>query len=169
MAQLTIRMATADDAEELCGLINEIIEAGGTTALEDSFTPELLADWFISGEFAIVCHVAQAESGLAGFQFLSRYGELPKGWADIGTFARQNPKIPGVGTALFAATRSAAEDRNIEVINATIRADNTGGLAYYEKMGFRTYNTLGKVPLNDGTPVDRIQKQYLLKRDRSDL
>jgi len=169
MTQLTIRKATVDDAEELCGLINEIIKAGGTTALEDPFSPELLADWFISGEFAIVCHVAQAGSGLTGFQFLSRYGELPKGWADIGTFARRSPKIPGVGTALFAATLSAAEERNIDVINATIRADNTSGLAYYEKMGFRTHNTLVKVPLADGTPVDRIQKKYPVKKERSGL
>lgn len=169
MAQLTIRQAGIDDAEELCGLINEIIAAGGTTALEDPFSPELLADWFISGEFAIVCHVAQAGPGLAGFQFLSHFGELPKGWADIGTFARQNPKTPGVGTALFTATLSAAEERNIEVINATIRADNTGGLAYYEKMGFRTYNILEKVPLNDGTPVDRIQKQYRVNKERGSL
>ena len=75
MTQLTIRKATVDDAEELCRLINEIIEAGGTTALQDPFSPEILADWFISGEFAIVCHVAQAGSGLTGFQFLSRYGD----------------------------------------------------------------------------------------------
>lgn len=169
MAQLIIRMATADDAKELCELINEIIEAGGTTALEDPFTPDLLADWFITGEFSIVCHVAQTGSGLAGFQFLSRYGDLPKGWADIGTFARMNPKIAGVGTALFRATLAVAEERNIEVINATIRADNTGGLAYYEKMGFRTYNRLEKVPLNDGTLLDRIQKQYQVKKDRRDL
>ncbi|XAZ22819.1 GNAT family N-acetyltransferase [Sinorhizobium sp. B11] len=169
MAQLTIRNATVDDAAELCGLINEIIEAGGTTALEDRFSPELLADWFISGEFALICHVAQAGSGLAGFQFLSRYGDLPKGWSDIGTFARLNPKMPGVGTALFAATRSAAKERNIEIINATIRADNIGGLAYYEKMGFSTYNTLKKVPLKDGTPVDRIQKQFQVTKNGSGL
>lgn len=169
MAQLIIRKATVDDAEELSELINEIIEAGGTTALEDLFSPELLADWFIAGEFPLACHVAQVEFGLAGFQFLSSYGDLPKGWADIGTFARLNPKIPGVGTALFATTLSAAEERNIKVIRATIRADNTGGLAYYEKMGFRTYNMLEKVPLNDGTPVDRIQKQYQVSKDKSGL
>jgi L-amino acid N-acyltransferase YncA len=167
MAQLTIREATVDDAEELCGLINEIIEAGGTTAIEAPLSPELLADWFISGEFALICHVAQAGSGLAGFQSLSLYGDLPEAWADIATFARLNPKIPGVGTALFAATLAAARKRKIDIINATIRADNTGGLAYYEKMGFRTYNTLEKVPLRDGTPVDRIQKQYQVKEDRS--
>jgi L-amino acid N-acyltransferase YncA len=169
MAHLTIRKATADDAQELSGLLNEIIEAGGTTALEAPLSPDQLADWFITGEFALTCHVAQAGSGLAGFQFLNLYENRPEGWADIGTFARRSPKIPGVGTALFSATVSVAKERNIDFINATIRADNGGGLAYYEKMGFRTYNVMEKVPLDDGTPVDRIQKQYLVKKERSGL
>jgi hypothetical protein len=38
--------------------------------------------------------------------------------------------------------------------------DNRVGLAFYEKMGFRTYETLRRVPLRDGTPVDRILKRY---------
>jgi L-amino acid N-acyltransferase YncA len=169
MAHLTIRKATADDAQELSGLLNEIIEAGCTTALEAPLSPDQLADWFITGEFALTCHVAQAGSGLAGFQFLSLYENRLEGWADIETFARRSPKIPGVGTALFSATVSVAKERNIDFINATIRADNGGGLAYYEKMGFRTYNVMEKVPLDDGTPVDRIQKQYLVKKERSGL
>lgn len=109
-------------------------------------------------------------------QFWSRRFSIPeplrkpaRGLGRYRDLTRQNPKIPGVGTTLFAATLAAAEERNIEVINATIRADNTGGLAYYEKMGFRTYNMLEKVPLNDGTPVDRIQKQYQVSKDKSGL
>lgn len=164
MVTLSIRKADPADAIELCGLLNEIIEARGTTALEVPLSIEELTDWFITGESALTCHVAEAGSMIAGFQFLSLYGDLPIGWADIGTFARIDPKIPGVGTALFAATRSAAEKHNIEFINATIRADNTGGLAYYKKMGFQTYKVAEGVPLRDGTPVDRIQKRYLVKK-----
>jgi L-amino acid N-acyltransferase YncA len=169
MVHLNVRKADPGDARELSEILNEIIAIGGTTAIETPLSPEELADWFITGEWPLTCHVAETSSGLAGFQSLSLYGNPPEGWADIATFTRQNPKIPGVGTALFAATLAAAEERNIEVINATIRADNTGGLAYYEKMGFRTYNMLEKVPLNDGTPVDRIQKQYQVSKDKSGL
>ncbi|NLS05551.1 GNAT family N-acetyltransferase [Rhizobium sp. P32RR-XVIII] len=164
MVHLDIRRASPDDAEELCELLNEIIEAGGTTALETPLSIEELTDWFIAGESALTCHVAQAGASIAGFQFLSLYENLPEGWADIGTFSRMSPKIRGVGTALFAATLSAAEELSIEFINATIRADNTGGLAYYEKMGFRTYRTLENIPLRDGTLVDRIQKRYPVKK-----
>jgi RimJ/RimL family protein N-acetyltransferase len=100
---------------------------------------------------------------LVGFQSLSIYGNPPNGTADIATFARMNPKTKGVGTALFPATRIAAEALGLELINATIRADNVSGLAYYGKMGFETYDRLVRVPLLDGTPVDRIKKRFVVK------
>jgi L-amino acid N-acyltransferase YncA len=155
-----IRKAVSADAEELCSLLNEIILIGGTTALETPLSATEFADWFIDGEFPLVCHVAEHDQLLAGFQSLSSYGDLPKGVADIATFARVNPKVPGVGRALFPATRAAAEELGLEFINATIRADNVSGLAYYAKMGFEPYDRLVQVPLLDGTPVDRIKKRF---------
>jgi L-amino acid N-acyltransferase YncA len=155
-----IRRAVPTDAEELCGLLNEIIRVGGTTAIETALSASEFADWFIDGEFALVCHVAEHNQLLIGFQSLSLYGDPPKGVADIATFARMDPKIRGVGSALFPATRAAAEELGLEFINATIRADNVSGLAYYAKMGFETYDRLVQVPLLDGTPVDRIKKRF---------
>ncbi|NTF83609.1 GNAT family N-acetyltransferase [Rhizobium rhizogenes] len=155
-----IRRAVSADAEELCGLLNEIIRAGGTTALETPLSPAEFADWFIDGEFALVCHVAEHDRSLVGFQSLSLYGDPPKGYADIATFARVNSKIRGIGSALFPSTRVAAEELKLEFINATIRADNVSGLAYYAKMGFETYDRLLQIPLLDGTPVDRIKKRF---------
>jgi len=71
-----------------------------------------------------------------------------------------NSKIRGVGSALFPVTRVAAEELGLKFINATIRADNVSGLAYYAKMGFETYDRLVQIPLLDGTPVDRIKKRF---------
>ncbi|MDK4734680.1 GNAT family N-acetyltransferase [Rhizobium sp. CNPSo 3490] len=161
-----IRRAVSADAEELCSLLNVIILAGGTTALETPLTAAEFADWFIDGEFSLLCHVAEHDRSLAGFQSLSLYGDPPKGYADIATFARMNPKISGVGSALFPATLAAAEELGLEFINATIRADNVGGLAYYTKMGFQPYDRLIQVPLLDGTPVDRIKKRFRVDAKR---
>ncbi|MBY3168938.1 MULTISPECIES: GNAT family N-acetyltransferase [Rhizobium] len=155
-----IRRAVSADAAELSSLLNEIILAGGTTALETPLSAAKFADWFIDGEFPLTCHVAEHDQSLVGFQSLSLYGDPPKGFADIATFARMNPRTPGVGTALFPATRAAAEEFGLEFINATIRADNVSGLGYYAKMGFETYDRLVQVPLQDGTPVDRIKKRF---------
>ncbi|EJT01698.1 GNAT family N-acetyltransferase [Rhizobium sp. CCGE 510] len=155
-----IRKAVSSDAEKLSALLNEIIQAGGTTALETPLSAAEFADWFIDGEFSLACHVAEHKQALVGFQSLSSYGDPPKGVADIATFARMNPKTAGVGSALFPATRAAAEELGLEFINATIRADNVSGLGYYAKMGFETYARLAQVPLQDGTAVDRIKKRF---------
>lgn len=157
-----IRKAVVADAPELTAILNEIIRAGGTTALETELSPEDFDAWFISGPHPLCCYVAEADGMLFGFQSLSRYGVVSPGWADIATFARMSPKKPGVGRALFAATRSAARDMALAAINATIRADNVSGLGYYGRMGFQDYDRLSGVALLDGTPVDRLKKRYLL-------
>lgn len=159
---LRIRPARPADAAPLTRLLNDIIAAGGTTAMEEPLTEGGLTDYFLSGPDVWCCHVAEeASTGEpVGFQAVCRYPDLPSGWGDIATFARRAPKLPGVGTALFPRTVAAARACALVAINAAIRADNASGLAYYEKMGFRTYRTLAAVPLADGTPVDRILKRY---------
>lgn len=160
---ITTRAATLEDVPQMCALLNEIIEIGGTTAFEMPFTADTLATAYLTGDDHIGCFVALDGAGdVAGFQALLRHDGLPQGWADIATFARARPKLPGVGAALFAATRGFAQTASIVAINATIRADNTGGLAYYDKMGFVTYAVEKGRPLQDGTPVDRISKKNVL-------
>ena len=61
---------------------------------------------------------------------------------------------------MFAATLEAARAARVAVIDATIRADNTGGLAFYARQGFVDYDRLVGVPLKDGTPMDRIRKRF---------
>ena len=159
-----IRPARREDAPALAELLNAIIARGGTTALEAPYTADALADAYLVGPDVICCFVAvDADTGtLEGFQTLGRYPSLPDGWGDIGTFARIGGTQRGIGTALFAATREEARRQGLQWINATIRADNTGGLAFYGRMGFETYHVSSNVPLNDGTPVDRVSRRYLL-------
>ena len=85
---------------------------------------------------------------------------LPEHWATIGTFARVGLTRRGVGGALFIVTVKAAREVNVHVIDATIRANNTSGLAFYSRQGFADSNRLVGVPLTDGRPVDRIRKRY---------
>jgi hypothetical protein len=162
---LRIRPAVSRDVAPLCEILNVIIGIGGTTAYETPMTHAAFSRIFIDGENCLTCLVAEdARSAMPlGFQALSHYPGLPDGWADIGTFARVRPKVPGVGTVLFEHTKAKAAELGLIAINAVIRADNTGGLAYYEKMGFETYKVHEGVPLQDGTPVDRIFKRYLVR------
>jgi GNAT superfamily N-acetyltransferase len=159
--ELNVRPTVRADALALADLLNEIIAAGGTTAYETPFTPEVFADVHIDGPGVITSMIAEDARGMAaGFQILLANDKLGLGWGDIGTFARRGSTTRGIGSALFAATRAAAIAAGLKAINATIRADNTGGLAFYAKMGFVDYAVARAVPLADGTPVDRISRRF---------
>ncbi|WP_218044823.1 GNAT family N-acetyltransferase [Kiloniella majae] len=161
---IKVRLAREDDAEELCVLLNEVIEIGGTTAMEESLDIDQFKQYFLTGDHCICCHVSEDEDGsITGFQVLGRHPELPKDWADIGTFAKVHPRVYGVGKALFPISCAYLVRKGFSTINATIRADNTSGLQYYEKMGFWTYKIAKSVPLKDGTLVDRFSKSYHLE------
>lgn len=158
---LRVRPVEPGDVVELCGLLNEIIAIGGTTAFETPMTEEDFRGAFAGAPGLISLFVAVGEGGrLLGFQFLTRHDKLPDGWADIATFARVGSQAAGIGRALFSETLSLARQRGLAAINATIRADNEGGLAYYERMGFVTYAVDRDVPLQSGLSVDRVSKSF---------
>lgn len=160
---LAVRPVAAGDAPALAELLNAVIAAGGTTALEEPFTPERLAETYLTGPNVICCFVAEDEDGaLLGFQTLGRYPGLPDDVGDIGTFARIGGTQRGIGSALFAKTRARATELGLSAINATIRSDNAGGLAFYGKQGFVDHGVTGGVPLKDGTAVDRVHKRFAL-------
>ncbi|CCM79593.1 hypothetical protein BN77_p30015 [Rhizobium mesoamericanum STM3625] len=81
-----------------------------------------------------------------GFQSLCLYGDPLAGFADIATFARMHPKIPG---ALFLQ-RGKQPKNSVSNSSMRPRADNVSVLAYYTKMGFEDYDRLIDVPLLDG-------------------
>lgn len=161
---LTIRPVLPEDAAALAELLNAIIARGGTTALQRPYTPDALADAYLTGPQVLCCFVAaDGETGrLEGFQTLGRLASLPGDVGDIGTFARVGGTQRGVGSALFAATRARARELGLVALNAVIRADNVGGLAFYARQGFVDHDVARAVPLADGTTVDRIIKRFAL-------
>ena len=160
MSGFVVRDAGAEDAPALCAVLNDIVRAGGTTARLQPMTVAEFADWYVSGGHVPSCQVAVAGNERLGFQGLSTFHPLPEGWVDIGTFSRRENPVRGVGAALFAATRARAVALGYATINATIRADNVPGLAYYARMGFRDYRVDPAVPLGDGRLVDRINRRF---------
>ncbi|MFZ2110099.1 MAG: hypothetical protein WAV18_32795 [Roseiarcus sp.] len=77
------------------------------TAFDTPLTVAEFEEYFLTSPNFVTCHLAgDSNSGLFfGFQALERHAELPDDWADIATFARPKPKVPGVGAALFAVTK----------------------------------------------------------------
>lgn len=156
-----IRPATLADVPAMVALLNHIIAKGGTTAHEVPYSEAKFAGTYLTDEGAIACLVAEApDGGLLGFQVLGYWPGLPDGWVDIGTFVAEAARGTGTGAGLFTATRELARARGDVAINATIRADNALGLAYYDRCGFQDYATDPDYRLSDGTVVRRISKRF---------
>ena len=122
---------------------------------------------FVSGPHVISCIIAEENGDLLGFQVLLGSTEeepMLRGWGSIGTYARVGQTRGGVGRALFAETVKAARAASLQTIDATIRADNTGGLSFYSRMGFIDYDRRIGVPLKDGSRVDRVRKRFDVTR-----
>jgi L-amino acid N-acyltransferase YncA len=158
---VTVRPAHVDDTEAMRSLLNEIIRVGGTTAITRELSIDEMQDWFVVGKDVISCFVALDAGGtIVGFQSLSAYGDLPVGWVDIATFARRSRHKSGIGSALFARTREAASRQGFVAINASIRVDNVGGLAYYSRIGFNTYLVEEGDPREQGREFNRVHKRF---------
>ena len=142
-------------------ILNEIIERGGTTAMIDPVSKDTIAEWMARGGPRAAWHVAEDESGhVLGFQWIEPADYLPRDAAEIATFARIGHVGQGIGSALFNATEKAARRLGYTWINANIRADNAGGLAYYQSRGFEDYGTMPGVVLANGQTVDKVLKRF---------
>lgn len=158
---MIIRLATPSDAPALADILNAVIAIGGTTAYQ---TPRDAAyfDPFFGKDAKVFLHLAETNEGLQGMQWIEPLDPPNTHIGGIATFARPGTAQRGIGTALFEVTKAACVAAGYTKIYAKIRADNTGGLAYYAKMGFRDHLRDAAVPLDDGTPVDRITKRLIL-------
>lgn len=156
---MNLRPATPADAPAMAEVLNAIIAIGGTTAHQHPFTADRVVAHYIAGPRVLSCIVAEVAGRLLGFQGLERLAGQPEGWADIGTFVAPSLQRGGVGAALMAATLAAARQAGIATITATIRADNTPGLGFYARHGFRDHATDPDWCLDDGTRVGRVSRR----------
>lgn len=156
---MIVRPARPDDAAAMAALQNRIIRIGGTTAHQVEHTVDEVRDAYITGPGVVCCHVAE-EGGILGFQAVEVWDGLPEGWGDIGTFVNPDVQARGIGAALFAATVAACRRAGLTTMNATIRADNVPGLAYYARIGFVDHATDPGWALDDGRVVGRVSRRF---------
>lgn len=156
---MIVRRALPADAPAMTALQNLIIREGGTTAYEDEREEADILARYIAPVDGICCHVAELGGRVIGFQVVSPNPVLPAGWAEIGTFVASDVQARGIGQALFAATGAAARAAGVAVLNATIRADNRPGLAYYARLGFVDYSADPGWALKSGAVVGRVSRR----------
>lgn len=156
----TARPTTAADIPALCALQGRIVRIGGTTAREVPLEEDAFAAFYLTGPDVVCCHTAVLDARAVGFQSVCLYPGLPAGWGDIGTFVDPDLQRSGAGQALFAATLAAVRKAGLTALNATIRADNVPGLAYYARIGFRDYGAEPGYALSTGRVVGRVHRRF---------
>lgn len=158
---ITVRPVMPLDTGSMAKLLNEIIAIGGTTALVRPVTGDDIADWIRAGGKRAAWHVALDDAErVVGFQWIAPHEKLPTEACDIASFVQIGQAGLGIGSALFKSTAKAAKALGYAWINATIRADNEGGLTYYQSRGFRDWARDIDVLLENGMIVDKISKRY---------
>lgn len=155
-----VRRGTPLDMPGTVRLLNEIIAAGGTTAIARPLDAETLGAWMQAEAPRSAWHVADREGEIAGFQWIGPSPALPPEACEIATFVRLGQTGIGIGSRLFDATKRAARRLGYGWIDAEIRADNDGGLTYYQSRGFRRHALREAVPLEDGTVVDKVRMRF---------
>ena len=157
---MIVRTAKAEDTPQMAALLNEIIRAGGTTAIEGEVSADDIAQWMARAPDRSAWHVADADGSIMGFQWIAPHDGLPPEACDIATFAKIGATGQGIGTRLFAATREEARTLGYAWINAAIRSDNESGLTYYGRMGFRDWKHDPEIALSDGTVTGKTYKRF---------
>lgn len=156
-----VRKAGALHTGPMADLLNEIIAEGGTTAITDPVPKAYFDERMTTPKSSWI--VAEDDSGeLLGFQWVTPLESEPGLVAEIATFARIGRTGLGIGSKLFDATKAACIAEGYDWIRANIRADNTGGLAYYQSRGFEDYGRIEGYRMANGQVVDKVLKRYEL-------
>ena len=146
---IVIRDVTVEDAEEIAGILNPIIEARCYTALDTTFTVEQEREFIRSfperGIFLVA--VDTSCNRIVGFQDVSPFADFTHAFDHvgvIGTYVDLQRRRQRIASSLFAATFDAARRKGYEKLFSYVRADNDAGLQTYTKHGFRRVGTAAR-------------------------
>ena len=152
------RPMAADDVAACVAIVNHIIALGGTTAYEEPYSQQDFHDHYLVEP--PVTNVVTQDGRVVGFQAAFDVGD---GLYSIGSFTDRVAPVKGAGKVIFDKTLADCRARGGQAILAKITSDNTGGLAFYSRMGFVDWKTIpNDHTRKDGTQVDRIIKRLEL-------
>ncbi len=158
---IAVREARPDDAEEVVGILNPVIETGEYTVLDGPFSVEEERRFISSFPPRGIFHVAESRPNgrVVGFQTMEPFAAYTHAFDHVGiiaTFVDLGCRRQGIGKRLFAATFDAARQKGYEKIFTYVRGDNLAALVAYAKCGFRIVGTAQRHAKCGGRYVDEI-------------
>jgi L-amino acid N-acyltransferase YncA len=159
-----VRPATEADAEAICRIYNQGIEDRVATLETELRTPEERRRWLAARSPRHPVIVAERESSVAGWGSLNVFNarEAYRFVADFSVYVDRAFRGTGVGRALLARLVELGREHGYHKLVLSAFPTNTGGMALYEKMGFRTVGLYKEQGLLDGRWIDTVVMEKLL-------
>ncbi len=164
MADLTVRPARESDAEAIARIYNQGIEDRVATLETELRTAEERRRWMAARGSRHPVIVAEADGQVVGWGSLNAFNPR-KAYdhaADFSVYVERGWRGKGVGRRLLEALIELARQIGYHKMVLSAFPFNTGGIALYERLGFRTVGIYKEQGLLDGKWVDTIIMEKLL-------
>lgn len=158
---MIVREVCPDDAEEIVGILNPIIESGAYTVLDLPVTADIEREFIKNFPERGLFYVALDEHDrrIIGFQNIEPFATYTNAFDHVGiiaTYINLSHRRQGVGQCLAEVVFENARAKGYEKLFTYVRADNAGALAFYSKLGFRVVGTTRKQAKIDQKYIDEI-------------
>ena len=170
MSRYHIRLATPDDADAIARIYNQGIEDRVATLETELRTPDERRRWMADrspNHPVIVADVpapADAAATVVGWGSLNVFNPRAayRFVADFSIYIERGWRGKGVGHALLERLVTLAREHGFHKMVLSAFPTNTGGMALYTKLGFRTVGIYKDQGQLDGKWVDTIIMEKLL-------
>jgi L-amino acid N-acyltransferase YncA len=159
-----VRAATAADAAAICRIYNQGIEDRVATLETELRTPEERAAWLAAKGPRHPVIVAEDDGHVIGWGSLNQFNarETYRHVVDFSLYVERAYRGKGVGKVLLERLIELAREHHFHKMVLSAFPSNSGGMALYERMGFRTVGVYKEQGILDGHWVDTIVMEKLL-------
>ena len=165
MTDITVRPASPADAAAICTIYNQGIEDRVATLETELRTPEERRQWLAAHGPRHPVIVAEAAGEVVGWGSLNVFNPR-KAYdyvADFSIYIERRWRGKGVGSRLLAPLIELARSLGYHKLVLSAFPTNPGGMALYQKFGFRTVGIYKEQGLLDGQWVDTIIMEKILE------
>jgi phosphinothricin acetyltransferase len=166
MSEYRVRLATPDDAKAICRIYNQGIEDRVATLDTEARTPEERRRWLGTRRPRHPVIAAETASGeVVGWGSLNVFNprEAYRHVADFSVYVERAHRGKGAGTVLLTRLIELGREHGFHKLVLSAFPWNTGGMALYQKLGFRTVGIYKEQGRLDGKWVDTIIMEKLLE------